>query len=238
MLSFLAGTDLEITVPIANGGEPFVPDSTGLSWYLRDQAGNAGGSTNLATVTNTQVTITVPAASNALPTNQRFSKRFLCLTGTVAGSTFTIVTPYQLRPWINSTVTKDDVRNFIGVDKGEVSDDTIDLVEAYFEAVDSVGFQALLDTALSSGTVSETNANHAILMKAVMGIVLTLQLRLSQSESDGSMSVSRLGTIDLDSIYKLASISYAEVITALTGRVVFQRQAFLVTIPTDVITGK
>lgn len=236
MQFFTAGEDITVTVPFTRDGEPFVPDAAALVWYLRAQDGTKGSTTAL-TCTNSSAEILVVAASNAIPGGQRFSKRFLCVSGTVGGLPFTAVSPYSLIPWINTTVTPDDVRSYIGITNGELSDGNISIPDAYFAVVDSIGDESILIAALHSGVALEAQANLAILTKAVMDVVPGLQLRLSQSENDGSLQVERLGNIDLEGLYKLATLEYADAITALSGRTVIQRQPFIVTTPTDPVTG-
>jgi hypothetical protein len=237
MLQFTAAADITVKVAFTDDGEPFVPDSAGLAWYLRDQAGAAGSPTTLTGVVDSFVDITVLAAANAIPGGKRFGKRFVCVTGTSNSQPFTIVVPYTLVPWINSIITADDVRSYLGVNPGELPDSAIDLVEAYFEVVDSVGDEPTVTAALASGTAIEKAANDAILMKAVMGVIPRLQLSLSQAESDGSLSVERLAKLDLASLYMLATLTYADAITAITLRVKVNPARFVVTVPTDPVTG-
>lgn len=236
MLHFTSGEDITVPVAFTRGGEPFVPDALNLVWYLRDQTGTAGGTTSL-TCTNTYADILVLAAQNALPGGQRFTKRFVCVSGTHGGKPFTIVVPYTLAPWKNFTVTAQEVRDFIGVDAGELDDNSIDLLDAYFAVVDSVGDETILATALASGLKAETQANTAIRMKAALMVLPSLQLRLSQAESDGSLTLERLKDLDLAGTAKLARLNYGAVMTALSGRTTQERVAFIVTTPTDPVTG-
>lgn len=236
MQRFTPGGDITVAVPFLRDGEPFVPDVANLAWYLRNQAGVPGSSTPFA-CTDSVAHIVVDASNNVLPTDTRFSKRFVCVTGTDAGKPFTIVVPYVLVPWQNTTVTPDEVRSFIGVDRGELGDADIDLTTAYFDTVDALGDESTLTDALASGLVAETHANNAIRMKAVSTAIPSLQLRLSQSENDGSMAIERLKGVDLEAIAERARQIFATAITALSNRVGVNRTLFIVTTPTDPVTG-
>ena len=192
MLTFHAGEDVVVTVPLERDGEPFLAESA--SWSLRDQAGvsvTAYTDVSLTELSDTSVQVTIPAAANVIDPAKRFEKRFIVVKGLDGnGEPFMAMTNYRLTAWLNYTVTNRDVRAYAGIDAGEFPDAAIDLVSAYFEIAYLVGEDKLTD-ALTSGGQKEQVANRGIVAQAVLRALPGLRQAASKKASDGSLLVER-----------------------------------------------
>lgn len=187
MKTYTAGLDITLAVPFTRGGEPFVPDSDSVVWALRDTSGAVVLSAQpMYDVSDTVAQLIVPAVRNSVSVVREFEKRFVTVTGTESGSPFEINLTYRLVPWINTTVTPEEVRTFIGVDSEALPDDAIDIVHAYLTAQTTV-----LDAALSSGTSVELKANKVILGQTVLDVLPSLRLRMVKSADDGNIKFER-----------------------------------------------
>ena len=91
----------------------------------------------------------------------------------------------------------------------------------------------------AAGPSWRPTANTAILMKAACAVIPGMQLRLSQSETDGSLGMTRMPNIDIDfaALYKLASLIYADAVNLLSGRTQVQWKGFIVAHKIDRVTG-
>lgn len=238
MRSFLAGHDVTLVVPLNLNGEPFIPDSGSVKWTLRDSAGQAVPAYTDQPVTmpagGTEAVILIPAAANALGTG-RFTKRTVVLTATKTLRPVFINVAYRLTPWLNTTVTPDRVRAFIGVDNGELPDDDVDIVTAYFDVEDELT-EPTLTAALSADNADERAANDAILAQTVLNLLPSLPLRLSQSESNGVFQVQR-PKIDLAELERRASGLLADALDTVSARIVADPDILLVVTTVDPITG-
>lgn len=238
MKAFLAGKDVTLVVPLRLNGEPFVPDTSSVKWTLRDTAGGeVVGYINVPVtmvVGSTQATILVPAIANAIGSN-RFTKRTVVLTATKSARPVFINIPYRLTPWLNTVIDCDRVRGFIGVDAGELPDEAIDVPAAYFDVEDDVT-EDLLTTALAADDASERSANDAILARAVINLLPSLALRISQSESNGVFQVAR-AKLDLPELERRAREMYADAVNAVSARIVNDALILLVVTTVDPMTG-
>lgn len=237
-MDYVAGADVPLTVPFRRNGEPFVPDVGSVKWTLRDAAGAAVVAyTDVAvttTTTTTSINLTVPAAQNGL--TGRFEKRTVVISGTRnSGTPFSFNVPYRIHPWLNHTVTPDDVRNFIGVGTDELPDDTIDILSAYIQ-LESSATQAVLDAAFIAGGVSELKANKALVGRCVLDALPALRQRLLVLKADGPLRAQR-DKLDLDKIEELARAAITEVAGGTGGTFDATDSFFQVVIRTDPFTG-
>lgn len=185
------GANLGFAVPLVQGGEPFVPDGGQVYWSLRGQDGSVLVAPTLITgIVDTQAVLTVLAANNTVAGDLTFEKRTITVTGALLGVPFSIRVFYRLQAWINMSCSTDEVRAFMGIDVDELPDDDIDLATAYLD-VAGVVTQLVLDAALGSGGVTEISANRAIVARAVVNVIPSVQARMLKSESDGTRDIDR-----------------------------------------------
>jgi hypothetical protein len=187
--TFVQGTNLTIAVPLQRDGEPFVADGASVSWALHGQDGTTVATGTQAAPDST-VLLPIISGYNTLVGSHQFEKRFVVLNGTVGGLPFVIRFPYLLIVWNNVTATEDDVRTFIGIGPGELPNSEIDLAGAYMDVV-SYTSQAIVDNALIAANESERAVNRAIVARAVLTAIPSMVARISKSESDGTIDVTR-----------------------------------------------
>ena len=146
-----------------------------------------------------------------------------------------ITTTYFVTPWINTTVTPEDVRIFFGVDAEELPDLFIQIEDAYYRAVATYG-QAEVDAVLVDPATMQ-QANDLIMALAARPLVPVLKVRLMQSESSDQEKYSRFSKLDLDAFYGKIDALVAAAGTALFAVEQSTVVIFDVATPTDAITG-
>lgn len=219
MKTYLAGEDITLQIPLRMNGEPTVPDTGSVKLTVRDNAGQV--LVNKAAVTmdvaSTEAAVTILATHNALG-GGRFSNRTVIISYTKTGRPQEARLSYRLTAWLNTTVTPDDVRGFIGIDSGELPDREIDILGAYLDIENVVG-QTTLTAALAGADAKQISANRMILAKAVLAQLPGLPLRISQNESNGVFSAQRpkidLALLELRALALLADNS--DLVTGITG---------------------
>lgn len=239
-MDFIEGTDAILSVLLQRDGQPFIPDSGTVSYTVLDHNGNpVVGHQGVPVVTSsTQVSIQIvlPALINSIAIGKRFERRTVTIVGTTNGKPFRIVEAYRVIPYLNFSVTPNQVRSFIGLQKKELDDDDIDLVAAYLAVEDDIGSDEL-GTALASGTIAEISANECVKLMAVLKVLPSVKNRMSQSEQDGTISFSRPVIKDFKEIEAAARDMYFAAKLVVTGEVENSLPLILVTTDTDPITG-
>jgi hypothetical protein len=230
-----SGDAQSFTIEFRVGGELVIPDANTVTAQLRDQSGALVAGWNPKTIDHAGLNTVVIEVEGADNTAVEREKRTLVVTYKVAGATYKTTLGYFVTPWINTSVTYDDVRTFFGVNAEELPDSFIKIEDAYYEAVatyDKVEFdQALADT----GTMRL--ANEMILGFAARPLVQVLKVRLMQSESSDQERYARFAKLDLDGF--LAKINSMIVGNAMSLFNVSEEIPifFDVATPTDPITG-
>lgn len=203
MQSFLAGQDVTVAVVLTHRGEPFVPDNNTVQWELRGHDGSVlSPKSSLGGVQDTTANITVGAVHNTLAADRTLEKRTLIVSGTRDNQAFTVQQPYRLTDFLNMSATPAQVRTFIGLDEGELPDEDIDLIAAYFDVADLSSLDRL-QQALGSDGSAERAANRAIVAQAVLNLLPSLPARLSKKETDGASAVERF-QIDFNDLERKA----------------------------------
>ena len=188
-MNYLAGTDTTVVVPLSLNGEPVVPDNGEVQWELRGHSGEVVSPfSTRAGVTDSSVAIVISSANVTLAGHLR-EQRTLRVKGLVDGFPFMMEVPFSITDFLNFGATPKDVRKFIGISDGELSDDEIDLVEAYFDLNDNDGVN--MATALSGTEKSQRAANKALVAQAVLNLLPGLPQLLSKRETDGTSEVER-----------------------------------------------
>lgn len=237
MKTFLADEDVLLQVPLRQHGEPLIPDAGSVRLTVR---GNGGAvlvnrePVTMATA-STEASVIVPAVANEIGLN-RFQNRTVIVEWTKTGRPMNAKLSYRLTTWLNTTVTADDVRGYIGVDSGELPDDVIDITDAYLD-VEQEATETVLTAALAGGDSLQRQANRMILARAVLKQLPGLPLRLSQSESNGVFSATR-PKVDLGLLEMRALADYGEALGLVVTTLSSDPTLFLVVpISPDPITG-
>lgn len=235
MQTFLSGKDITIAVPLTRNGEPVVPDAQEISWEVRghDGAVLSGGLSN--DQADSIALIPIDEADNELSGGRVLEKRTLIVTWEVAGATLTTQAVYQIHDFLNHTVTPQDVRSFIGIDSGELSDDEIDITGAFFDLA-AVTTLASLSAGLAGNETAQRRANKGIIAQAVINLLPGLPQRLSKAESDGTSKVERF-PIDFDKLGHRANAALETALNSLTSTATTGRTLIVLTERTDPMTG-
>lgn len=209
MQTHLADDDVTLRVPLRVNGEPVVPDNNSVTFTVRDNAGQVVVNKEpvVMAVASSEATVVIDAVHNALA-GASFGNRTVIVEFTKTGRPMRTQIAYRLTAWLNTTVDVDAVRNFIGVDRGELPDEAIDIVDAYLDVELTVGATALA-AALATAGPDQRAANNLILAQAVLKQLPGLPMRLSQSESNGVFSATR-AKIDFDKLADAANSLYAD----------------------------
>jgi len=217
------------------GDELVIPDTNSVTAQLRDQSGALVTGWDPKAIDHAGLNTVVIEVDGTANTASEREKRTLIVSYKVAGATYKTTISYFVAPWINTSVTPDDVRVFFGVNADELPDSFIRIEDAYYTAVatyDKVEFdQALSDT----GTMRI--ANDMILGFAALPLVQVLKIRLMQSESSDQEKYARFSKLDLDSFLPKINAMIVGGATDLFGVTEDTAFFFDVATPTDPITG-
>lgn len=214
----LAGKDVTIWVSFQVNGDPAIPDVGSVTYTLRDHLGvEMTGQTDVPVTTDattTGVSITLPASANTI--TQSLERRTLVVNWTKGGAPQVIRIPYWLHNWLNHSVTPDQVRSFIGINRDELPDEEIDLVRAYFKVEDLLT-KTVLENALSGDPRETQLAEDAILAQAVLDLSPSLKARTAQRLTDGTIGFDRPKIDDFDLVMSRAREMLEAAISELTG---------------------
>lgn len=238
MKHFLADKDVTLLVPFRVNQEPVVPDTNSVTFTLRGHNGSIIVGYDAYAIatgpTDTQVQIILPALVNAI--TERLERRSVMVDFTVSGASFNRVELYQLSSFLNHSATPSGVRALIGCNSGELSDEEIDLISAYFQLEDSVT-QTTLEAAAAGSWKKSRAVDEAIMAIAALEVIPSLQLRVAASEGALSQSYARLKNIDFRMLHDVLSRKLEQALTTVSGRTETTPLIFSLTAPTDPITG-
>lgn len=240
MLDFLTGREARINVKYLDGTNPVIPTVGTATYTVYDSTGTVITGYNalsIATdVTTWQSTIVIPSGVNTIPSPQQFERRIVIVTFQSNGSSYQTRIDYRVIPFVPYTVTAENVRSFVGLEKKELPDSDVDLFVAYLRAKKDIG--ANLDIALENGTLSEVRANEAIAMQAVFELIPSLQQRVAQREENGLIGFDRIKIKDFSAIISAAYTKYYDIVDELLGITVGATYTLItVTQDADPVTG-
>lgn len=240
MQDFIAGDVVKLLVSLVVGGQPSIPDQGSVKYTLRDHSGAAiEGMVEIPVETGPaafQFTIEIPAEHNTLAPGKRFERRLVHLTYTQSGVARGQRLQYRLIPFLNYSVTPNEVRSFLGVNASELPDEDINLLDAYFAVEAQVGQNALEDY-LSSGTTSELAANTMIRMRAVLDLIPSLKQRIAQQESSGQKAFTRPAIRDFDALRQEAEKRYQSALDSFSTGIEVSLALVVATQDIDPITA-
>jgi len=231
VITYVAGMDVNLTVPLKWDGELFVPDNGTAEWALRDHTGTQVTTGSLTGLVDTSAVIYLAGVRNEITTGRQFEKRTVILQTVNDGSPVTLTQTYRIAPWINTYITPEDIRRFVGVTESEIADTDVDIFLAFQQAQTLIG-EAALSAALISGVEAEAQANRTILGFAVLEVIPGLRQRVMKKESDGTRSLERFD-INFDEITRRAQDLISRSIQSTTSATTL----FYLTNPTDPVTG-
>lgn len=200
MKNFLAGKDVSVDVLFQSGMDTVIPDVDTVTYSLYSNAGVALISDASVTTgpDTTQIAIIVLAANNGIGSNN-FEYRTVVVTYEIDGGTRQQRYQYRLVPFINLSVSPDDVRALVGFSKNELPDEDIDLITAYFEVKDMFPTTELADALAASNTTTFA-AQTMIICEALIDLLPGFQFRVLQSAKSNTSSFLRVSKLDFDAL--------------------------------------
>lgn len=242
MLDFLSGETVNLTFRYGEGSEPIIPDVGTVTYTVLDHSGNAiVGLENVPVVTTTstfQSTVAIPAINNTIDPTKSFERRTVFVRYQKSGQYFYQRVSYRIIPFLAYTATPEQVRTFLGVNKNELPNEDIDLFASYLFVREAFTDPNDFTNALLAGDNTELVANEAIVMRAAIDIIPSLQNRVAQSEKDGVRGFDRIKITDYSALLAEAYRRYNEAIGLIGSGIVAADFTLLVTTQdTDPVTG-
>lgn len=236
----IVGGAYSVTFDLMVEGEyaPFDVDSTSYSIY--DNSGAViSGYSNVAITTiegQNRLSIEIPSGVHTVASGKTFEKRVVSLTTKYLDKTYILRQSYYVTPYLNYTVTPKDVIVLMGVRDGEVLEPEVDLVSAYVRVASLMG-SSTLTTNLASGTITQVQANEAIKAQAALDLLSTIELKAFKKMGGDSLNYTRFDGIDFMTIRNNLKAILQESISATQSEVYTPPNMFLLTTPTDAVTG-
>lgn len=184
--------------------------------------------------------IEISAEYNTIDGGELFDARIVEITFYHKGKSITLRDSYRIVEFYYFSATPKDVRDYYGLNAGELPDEDIDLVDIYLQLVQKFG-----DTftyALQSAGQANFRANRLLVLKGVVQVFPSARLRVNQEENDGSSKFLRyLNKIDWDGLLANALAEIEDLENNLTGEetvILNEYSPFFLGAVTDAITGE
>jgi hypothetical protein len=242
MQDFLSGETINLSFRYGEGDEPIIPDIGSVTYTVFDHSGSAiAGLENVPITTGAstfQSTIEIPAIHNTIDPTKNFERRTVVVRYQKNSLYYYQRVVFRIIPFLAYTITAENVRTFLGVNKHELPDSDIDLFASYLFVREAFTDPSDLTDALLSGTQSELLANEAIVMRAAIDIIPSLQNRVAQSEKDGVRGFDRIKIKDFSELLAEAYRRYNGAIALIGSNTIALDYTLLVTTQdADPITG-
>lgn len=239
MKNVLVDEPVSLTFSIVEDGEFATPDPDSMTYSLRDNAGErVVGQTDVpVSVSENQTSVTVEIDGVQNSKAKDFEFRTVELKYKINGESRSVRRSYRVIDYLPYQTSINDVRNFLGLAQHELNEDDVDLVAVYYEVMDDVD-AAIFTQALIAGGITTLRANDAIMAKACLKVIPSLQLRALQSEKGMDNSASRFQSINWDRLHVRAETLYADMIRQISPNAPENVRPFITKItPTDPVTG-
>lgn len=232
------GDGVTIAVPFLVEGELVVPDDDSVFYTLRDNAGvGMAGLVDVAVpAANGHSTTPIAISGSKNTAAGLFENRTLSVKFTVGGGDYGFETSYRVIAFVPKTASPADVRSFLGLSTTELSDDEIDLTEAYLTLSAQLGGTILAD-ALKAGTVATLTANKALVYQVVADVIPSLQTRILQQEQKDTTRYARVADFDFGAMAIDAASYLGAAVAALSGATPVLPSLVAVGGRTDVVTN-
>jgi hypothetical protein len=182
----------------------------------------------------------IPAEYNTRGEGKLFEGRIIEISFFYKGKPYTLRDSYRVTGFYYFTASTKDVRDYYGLNEGELPDADIDLTEVYLQLVQKHG-QTFIDC-LNTAGLGNIRANRLIVLKGVVQVFSSVRLRVNQEENDGSSKFIRyLNKIDWDALLDSALSEIEELEGNLTGEEVItytDYNPFFLGAVRDAITGE
>lgn len=183
--------------------------------------------------------IEIPAEFNTIE-GVLFDARIVEINFTYKGKPIVMRDSYRIVEFYYFSATPKDVRDYYGLNIGELPDEDIDLVDIYLQLVQK--FDQEFISALQSAGQANFRANRLIVLKGVVQVFPSVRLRVNQEENDGSSKFLRyLNKINWDDLLNRALAEIEDLENNLSGEEVVtltDYNPFYLGAVTDAITGE
>lgn len=228
-----SGDDHTVLIDYIVDGEHVIPTSASVT--VRDHVGNPLISNSVLDVTSTQVSFEVSGANNTLVGSNVVESRFLNVYFLYEGRQYRRDLSYRITEFVPLSVTAEDVRSEIGVDQSELADHEVDLLRAYHQLVTDYG--SAFSDSLTVGTSLFMEANEAVVLRAAINLIPSLNLRVGVQISAEENKFQRMSEFDPDHIQNVLASRLAAIMDLITGEDATTVDPLTLVTPTDVITG-
>lgn len=230
---FFAGENVTLNFDFKVDGQFVVPASA--SYTLRNHLGAAVGSAVNLTGLTTTVSIQIEADDNTLTTGALYENRYVLVTFTYNGRSYTLVQPYKITAFVPITATPADVRRLTGLTENELPDAEIDVLSAYFQLFDS--FSTDFSSALTATNYKNRQANEAIALQAAIDVASSFPLRAPVSARSEDSQFARIAGLDFAAMELELRRKLQQALTAVISVEETTVEVFSVATPTDPVTG-
>lgn len=160
--------------------------------------------------------IIIPAEHNTVSEDALFNTLIVEVSFRCEGKPCIITGSYRVIDFFYFNATAGDVRNYYGLNSGELPDEAIDLNECYFKCVKKLGSKFI--DCLKSGDIGSIRANRLITLYGVVQVFSSVRLRVNQEENDGSSKFLRyLNKINWDAFLEGVQSEIEELESNLSG---------------------
>ena len=142
---------------------------------------------------------------------------------------------YGIFPFIPMTATPQDVRRELGLDRSELPDEEIDVVQAYFTLVSLHGSN--FTDAFGGTGIRTLSANKAIVLQAAIDVVDSLPLRAFSMMRSEDAEMQRFAGIDFELLANTLKSRLTAELQVAKNTSAAELTIFDLTTPTDVITN-
>ena len=230
---FFAGENVTLNFDFKVDGEFVVPSSA--SWIFRLHNGVQDGVSTPLTGLTTSASIEILASRNQLTVGSLYENRFVLVNFIHNGRSHTLVQTYKLASFVPITAVPGEVRRLTGLVEGELPDQDIDLMGAYFKLFDAYGTD--FSNQLVATTYKNRLANEAIALQAAIDVAISFPLRVPQSVKSEDSQFIRTSSIDWAALEYGLRRQLQENLTAVISVEETLPEVFSVATPTDPVTG-
>lgn len=184
--------------------------------------------------------LVIPARYNSLSEGSMFNTNIIEISFKYEGKPCLIRDSYRIVNFFYFNANAEDVRNYYGLNSGELPDEAIDLNECYFKCIQKLG--SVFTDCLNSGGLGSIRANRLITLYGVVQVFSSVRLRVNQEENDGSSKFLRyLNKINWDAFLEDVQAEIEELEANLSGEESISYtdyMPFYLGAVTDAITGE
>lgn len=234
-----AGADYPIKIDFVVNGQPVSPSAATITVLKNDQT-VAGGVSNASITIPSGATFlyyNIPAIANGM--TLEYELRYVNVSFTYGGITYTINDFYVIRNNLNIPVSKDDIRALLSLNAVEMPDEYIDLFSAYVEVQTAVGDTVNLDSLIISGSPLIAQIQLAVKYRAALNSGVFIENMMYQMEQADNTLYRKFEQMDFPALFARLDLGYQQALAALLGDdFTTDFSFFTVVTPPDPVTGE